>query len=365
LKYPQLIAGSLSGSSPVLADLSFYKYDQIARLALGEPCATLIHNATLLVEALLNNETSAQNVKGLFRCGDVQDNVAFLYVIADMVVFAAQYNSTYGIVPNLCKNFTTSTDLLQTYINYAHYALDFMGNTCSDWDISSFTNETNTNPNANMRQWMWQSCNEFGYFQVAPAENSLRSTQITIEWHLQVCQHLFNSPMNPKVDWTNSYYGGQKLVTSNTVFTNGDQDPWSTLSVMKDLGNSVPSIIMQGEAHCPNWRQASPRDAPTVTQGRKLTSSYFGAFIHGCQNNCNTHGVCMVEKDTDYSVSSKCACVSGWQGKACETSTSDIHDKEVIWWVVVVVGLVCIAAGVGVGYIVGFRRNPVREYSKL
>lgn len=80
-----------------------------------------------------------------------------------------------------------------------------------------------------MRQWMWQSCDELGnhilfdisyglinnychyylgYFQTAPAENSLRSTLIDANWHIQVCKKLFGDFINgPKISWTNNFYG--------------------------------------------------------------------------------------------------------------------------------------------------------------
>jgi hypothetical protein len=54
---------------------------------------------------------------------------------------------------------------------------------------------------------MYQSCTEFGYFQTAPATNSLRASNITLAWHLYVCSRLFGVPMTPDTDAVNGRYG--------------------------------------------------------------------------------------------------------------------------------------------------------------
>lgn len=363
LKYPHLVAASSSGSSPVEASESFYQYDEAVSAALDDTCASQIRAATTQVEKLLEDEGTAQQIKNEFGCGAVADNVGFLYALADIVAFAVQYNSSFGYVPEMCHNFTTGNNTVQAYIYLAN--LLWTRTPCVEWDLNYFTNETVT-PSDNMRQWMWQSCNEFGYFQVAPAQNSLRSTNITVEWHRSVCAHLYGQPMIPKVDWTNEVNGAQNIQTSNTVFTNGDNDPWRMLSVVKPLGPSVPSIIIDGASHCANWRGTSPSDSASLKNARVLAGAYLNSFIHTCANNCHDNGVCVTRKTGDTTTASQCVCYDGFTGDSCQNKAGGgggDNTMTVPWWSIVITGIGAIVIGIAFGFFIGRRKKA--EYNSI
>lgn len=42
-------------------------------------------------------------------------------------------------------------------------------------------------------------------------------------------------------------YGGQLPDLTNVIFTNGDIDPWHSLSVLKDLNAFSPAIVIKGD----------------------------------------------------------------------------------------------------------------------
>lgn len=41
-------------------------------------------------------------------------------------------------------------------------------------------------------------------------------------------------------------YGGQLPDLRNVLFTNGDSDPWHSLSVLEDLNDFTPAIVIKG-----------------------------------------------------------------------------------------------------------------------
>ncbi|KAK2956495.1 putative serine carboxypeptidase S28 family protein [Blattamonas nauphoetae] len=82
------------------------------------------------------------------------------------------------------------------------------------------------------RQWMYQVCTEFGYFQVAPAENSLRSALIDSQYHLDLCKAIFGKEFVPNIEGINRRYGGLDVKGNNIIFSNGEKDPWKMLSIL-------------------------------------------------------------------------------------------------------------------------------------
>lgn len=52
--------------------------------------------------------------------------------------------------------------------------------------------------------------------------------------------------LDSRVKRTNIMYGGQLPDLRNVVFTNGDIDPWHPLSVLEDLNEFSPAIVMKG-----------------------------------------------------------------------------------------------------------------------
>ncbi|KAK6339960.1 hypothetical protein TWF718_009348 [Orbilia javanica] len=86
--------------------------------------------------------------------------------------------------------------------------------------------------------WLWQVCTEFGAFQVANTsrpENLLPSF-INVQNSIDSCIGTFGeseqvSKAGPNVDPINEKYQGWYVQLSNTLWTNGQFDPWKALSV--------------------------------------------------------------------------------------------------------------------------------------
>ncbi|KAK1410465.1 hypothetical protein QVD17_37002 [Tagetes erecta] len=96
------------------------------------------------------------------------------------------------------------------------------------------------------RLWWFQVCSEVAYFQVAPANDSIRSSKVDTRYHLDLCKNVFGEGVYPPVDATNLYYGGTDIAGSKIVFTNGSQDPWRRAS--KQVSSpSMPSYIITCE----------------------------------------------------------------------------------------------------------------------
>ena len=79
----------------------------------------------------------------------------------------------------------------------------------------------------NMRQWTWQVCTEFGWFQVPNIQHPMRSNLIGPEYWSPFCKAVFGAAYacDPIVEWYNQYYGGLDITGENIIFANAIEDP--------------------------------------------------------------------------------------------------------------------------------------------
>ena len=283
LKYPHLISASIASSAPVLAKLDFYEYDLATQQALGDTCTDSIIIALHDVEQLLLNNSI--ELKQSFGCSDISDDVGFLYILADAVAYSAQYTSNqpgarYHLREFMCSIFAdTSKTPVYNYIRYVSELFHRLNTNCVDFSMAeqSLMN-TDTSPQYNQRQWYYQSCKEFGYFQSSPPapHKSLRSSRLTVEWHIQLCNKVFQSnSMPPAIAYTNQYYMGNKPTGSYVTYVNGLIDPWHVLSVLdrQDCCSTLIPVISADSSHCADLAAPKHDDPQSLVLAREQVST--------------------------------------------------------------------------------------------
>lgn len=260
LKHPELVSGALASSAPVIAHAKFEEYDHhVARVA-GPVCLNAIQTAIVEIEKKLSNRSDAKAVKRQFNSELIQDDNDFLYVVADMASVAIQY----GFQNQFCDALTEGMAKGKVVDAYARVGIEMFSRFGISPIQASFQNAESTDPNdylgwAGMRSWMYQSCTEYGYFQVAysnPAE-SARSSRISLPYHQNVCKRLFGIQFPVEANRTNANYYRQLFspAVRNIYFTNGDNDPWSLLSITQQNPDSMRNsglffFSIPGAAHC-------------------------------------------------------------------------------------------------------------------
>lgn len=221
MQYPAATSGSLSSSGVVNAFTSFPQFDEQVTTALqtGVPstCLPAMRATTAAFEAaLVAGGATADAAKTLFNVPTMSD-VDFLFMLADGGAMAVQY----GHKDQLCaavKPAGTDAEYMQQYADFinafwgATFAQDcFYDTACLSTDTARWGPFS--------RSWRWQTCLEVGWFNVAPATNSIRSTRITLQYHLDQCQAVFGQPMDPTANAAalNTKFGG-------CVVRDGDQE---------------------------------------------------------------------------------------------------------------------------------------------
>lgn len=125
------------------------------------------------------------------------------------------------------------------------------------------------------RLWFWLSASQWGYAESNNYGYNYFETALPINYILDIITNMFGSEYNRAfidkvVAQTNKAYGGAKNYNgTNTVFVNGSEDPWMTLSVYEPLQKSTTSILIDGTSHCVDMNREYEHDMQVLKDARK------------------------------------------------------------------------------------------------
>ncbi|XP_068343317.1 probable serine protease EDA2 [Pyrus communis] len=241
VKFPHLTCGSLASSAVVEAIYNFTEFDQQIGESAGPECKAALQETTHLVEQSLT--TNGKAIRALFGASQLDIDGDFMYFLADAAVIAFQYGNPDKLCSPLVQAKTNGEDLVEAYAKYIKdYYLGTFGIDVDTYNQKHLKNTAVTEGSSD-RLWWFQVCTEVAYFQVAPANDSIRSSKVDTKYHEDLCKNVFGDGIYPDVLATNLYYGGTKIAGSKIVFTNGSQDPWRHAS-KQTSSPDMPSYII-------------------------------------------------------------------------------------------------------------------------
>lgn len=273
-KYPSLVVGALSSSGPVQAKENFEEYDRHVATVAGPECLANIKKVVKQVESAFSNSKELSLLKEKFSAEKLSDDLDFVYLVADMGALAIQY----GYRDHFCELIEKNNPLegysaftQEIYKNWGLNALSGSASGAVSLDPATYENEFG------MRQWFYQSCTEYGYWQNAYHDEALsaRSQWINQSYHNNICRRLFGIEKPVQTDITNQSFYFPLLLeqTKNIFFTNGSKDPWINLSIAKENGNvtnpNTTSMTVLGAAHCDDLRAPKENDSDSLKSARE------------------------------------------------------------------------------------------------
>lgn len=113
-----------------------------------------------------------------------------------------------------------------------------------------------------MRQWLYQCCNEFGWFQTSGAKHQPFGTKLPLDFYINICRDAFNTTVTSfsiknKTQETNKIFGGLKTSDYSIYFTHGQLDPWRVVG-LQDIEKST---VIPKYAHCKDFGSISTKDS--------------------------------------------------------------------------------------------------------
>ncbi|KAK6125729.1 hypothetical protein DH2020_040533 [Rehmannia glutinosa] len=261
LKFPHLTCGSLASSAVVLAVYNFTDFDKQIGESAGPECKSVLQEITRLVDHKLG--TNEKALKTLFSAAELKNDGDFLYFLADAAVTAFQYGNPDKVCIPLLEAKKAGKDLVEAYATYVkEYYVKSLGVSVETYNQQHLKKTALSSD----RLWWFQVCTEVAYFQVAPSNDSIRSSKVDARqvytvyhlpnnlinqviingrYHLDLCKNVFGEGISPDVTATNLYYGGTRIAGSKIIFTNGSQDPWRHASKQTSSPEAeMPSYII-------------------------------------------------------------------------------------------------------------------------
>lgn len=309
-KYPHLIHGAVSASAPLLAKIDFQEYYVAVEDALknySPKCVDAIIEANNQFHIMMHHPIGQKGIVEKFKLCDSIDpghtkrnDISNLYeTLASNFAGIVQYNKdnrNNSAMANLTVE-STCDILTNEKLGIAIDRLALISNKilnanskkCLDYVyikmIRELRNVTWASEEAEGgRQWMYQTCTEFGFFQTSTARPKLFSETFPVDFFIQQCIDVFGPRYNTDllksaVERTNILYGALNLKVTNVVFVHGSVDPWHILGITKSPNIQTPVIYINGTAHCANMYPPLETDTPQLKAARILIKKLIGQWL--------------------------------------------------------------------------------------
>ncbi|KAL4235486.1 Thymus-specific serine protease [Mactra antiquata] len=300
-KYPYIVDGAVATSAPIYAQLDFKEYLSVVKDALdttGPKCNEEIKNATTTMYEWWGLREKRPQLESMFQLCDKinQSNILDLYGFFSNTAAnfenVVQYNKdnrafegaigtdiTLDTLCDIMTDFTRGTPI-QRYADVNTLILNTYSQPCLDYTYDNLIKDMRktdwtSDAGEGGRQWMYQTCAEFGWFQSADYSNQPFGPSYTnpANYSMLQCSDIYDKEffynIANNVAETNRYYGGRDISVTKVVFPNGSVDPWHAMGVTKDISSDATAIYINGTAHCANMYPARESDLPELVAARK------------------------------------------------------------------------------------------------
>ncbi|EDV96155.1 GH15372 [Drosophila grimshawi] len=308
-KYPDLIDGAISSSGPLLAEVDFRQYFEVVKASLASykpDCVEAVTRSFAQVEILLKHMIGQRNLDEKFKtCTPLKDSIETPLDIANLFENLAgnfagvvQYNKDNSphaniTIDEVCDvmlntqlgppvtRLAAVNDMLlkQSKSKCLDYKYDKM---IADMKNVSWDSEVAKG----MRQWTYQTCNEFGFYQTSDNKSDTFGDRFGVDFFVRQCADIFSERMDANfveqaVLATNKFYGALKPDTTQVLYVHGSIDPWHALGLYVSPNAKTPTIYIEGTAHCANMYEPVDSDPEQLKAARNKILKFLAKLLDG------------------------------------------------------------------------------------
>ncbi|KAI3383561.1 hypothetical protein SNEBB_005366 [Seison nebaliae] len=313
LKYPHLVHAAISSSGPLYAETDFYQYLEVVQNSIrsmandGEKCLSSITKAISTLEDLVNREQFDEITQRFKLCTplvkDTNDIENFFSTVSGNFEDVVQYNrdNRAGMehknltISYLCDLMTNeANDPLTNFIAVNNAYLSSHDENCTDFNYEEMIEELQNikwdkTGASNGRQWIYQTCAEFGWYQSSTSTQQPFGHRFPIDFWTKQCYDVYGEKfmkdnIQSNVNNTNIFYGSRQLPVSRVVFVNGLIDPWHSMGIyssdqLSPDTTNTPIIVIDQGAHCSNMYPSLSTDSQELKDAKQHIQSWIAYFL--------------------------------------------------------------------------------------
>ncbi|XP_015253903.1 PREDICTED: thymus-specific serine protease-like [Cyprinodon variegatus] len=304
-KFPNLVYGAVASSAPVKAKLDFFEYSNVVGLGLkneavggSEECLAKVREAFVLVEATLISENFTK-VAADFGCcqtpNNPDDQMELMQSLADIMMGTVQYNEE-GVLMSIKELCSVMTDKreenegeMEAYnrlVKLSQIYRSTSNEPCLDIShektVKDLLDTSHRHRRRSERQWIYQTCTEFGFYQTCEDTTCPFSGMLTLQAQTKLCAEVFGISQHSlpaRIAFTNSYYGGDHPQTTRVLYVNGGVDPWKELSVVQDSTDEAQTVFIKNTAHCADMSSQRLKDPHSLRKARQEIENHVALWL--------------------------------------------------------------------------------------
>ncbi|XP_022905145.2 putative serine protease K12H4.7 [Onthophagus taurus] len=281
LKYPHAIDIAYASSGPLRAVADFHEYYEVINdniKLVNSECLQTINDGTNLMEKEMETEDGLKSLsERLGMCNTLKNeephrSFFFNMIIAETFAGLVQYAGQYSIQNDCDKLMGFDGDALNKLIGYIKD--NYKDVSCiGDYDEFIETYSSHETSNDIYRQWIYQTCTEYGYFQTTTSQYQPFGDTFPLNFFVDMCPTLFGerfneTVLNTAVRRTNLFYGSIEPEITKLISVHGSVDPWHPLGILSDLSPLAPAIFIEGSSHCADLKSVSEYDIPALREAK-------------------------------------------------------------------------------------------------
>lgn len=301
LKYPNIVAGALAVSAPILSTAGlgdsrqFFKDVTTDFENVASECRNAVRGAFHQLKELAEKQEYRRIQSALSLCNvpssaeDIhQLNGLLRNAFTTMAMLDYPYSTHFmGDMPAnpvkvACENMMGGPDLLANLRDTAGIVYNSTGKlTCFDLYALyvQCADPTGCGLGFNSLAWDYQACTEVNLcYESNNVTDMFPPMAFTEKDRMQYCLKRWS--VVPKPKWLEVQYWGDALsAASNIIFSNGDLDPWANGGVRKSLSSSLIAVNIAGGAHHLDLRGSNDADPESVIKARKMEGELISQWV--------------------------------------------------------------------------------------